>query len=210
MKLPVSVVVPHKISRNQFFLQYCLPSIKANNPAQVIVKVNDGSRRTGAPYRNEGAKEASQKFIFFCDDDLILASDCIRKLLKRLLSIRRKNGLVKVGYVYCDSITIRLEGGHRFGDRDVELVRMRDWTPGAARTGTVAPSMILIYRELFSGFDESLSQLDDWDLTWTLEKKGIAGLRVPEVLYHAFYFDQGVTDPSTVHDAIRQVQRKHA
>ncbi len=203
--MPVSVVVPHKTSRSSFFRRFCLPSIEANHPAEIIVEENDGSRGTGAPFRNAGAKRASAPFIFFVDDDIILSSDCIGLLFDAVWH----SSDAQIRYAYSDFFSVTMPGGRRLGDQFVSLQRMQDFGRHTVRRGSVCSGMILIDRASFCGFDESLRQLDDWDLTLTLLEKGVHGVRVPEPLFFAFYMDGGVSDRSSIAPAVHAVQRKH-
>ena len=204
-ELPVSVVVPHQISRQSFFVRYCLPSIKANLPAEIIVIENDGSRGTGAPFRNEGFGRATQPFVFFTDDDIILAADCLEKLLAAIQYA--ENPLVR--FSYSDHVAVTMPGARRVNEHAVEIVRAREFGKASVRTGSICSSMILIERSAFCGFDETLRQLDDWDLMLTLLEKGVHGAVVSEPLFFAFYLDHGVSDKATVVPAVHAVQRKH-
>lgn len=204
-EFPVSVVVPHQTSRSQFFRRFCLPSIQANQPAEILIEENDGSRRTGAPFRNAGAAKASSPFVFFVDDDTVLASDCIERLLNAI----RLSGDSRVRYSYSDFVSVTLPGGARLGDHSVMVQSMQDFGAHTVRRGSVCPGMIMIEKTAFCGFDETLQQLDDWDLTLTLLERGVHGIRVPEPLFFAFYMDRGVSDRATVVSAVHAVQRKH-
>ena len=203
MTLPISVVIPHVQSRGDFLRRFCLPSVQANLPAEILVEPNSGGG-TGAHWRNVGASKASQPFLFFCDDDVILAVDCLSRLLKALTFASPK-----VKYAYCDFVSISYPGSHRFGDQPVDFCLSREWTPHDLRRGSICSSMILIARESFSGFDGTLKQLDDWDLCLTLLERGVEGLRVPETLFHAYYLDQGVSNRRDIVQSVHAVQRKH-
>ena len=203
MTLPISVVIPHVQSRADFLRRYCLPSVEANRPAEILVEPNSGGG-TGAHWRNVGASKATQPFLFFCDDDVILAVDCLEKLLHALTWARPK-----VRYCYCDMVSISYPGAHQFGDQPVSFCESREWTPHDVRRGSVCSSMILIERESFTGFDATLKQLDDWDLCLTLLERGVEGLRVPQTLFHAYYLDQGVSNRRNIIPAVHAVQRKH-
>ena len=203
MTLPVSVVIPHVQSRKDFLRRFCLPSVWANRPAEVLVEPNSGGG-TGAHWRNVGASKATQPFLFFCDDDVILAIDCLEKLLYALTW-----AAPGVRYTYCDLMSISLPGAHHFGDQPVSVCTTSEWTPHDLRRGSICSSMILIERDAFPGFDGTLEQLDDWDLCLTLLERGAKGLRVPEVLLHAYYLDQGVSNRRDIVKSVHAVQRKH-
>jgi hypothetical protein len=205
--LPVSVIVPHKSSRDGFFRRYCLPSIVINRPAEVAVMENDGSSGTGAQFRNAGALKATQPFLFFCDDDIILAADCLEKLLQAATFPASREAGVR--YSYCDYLRITMPDGKRIGDHVVSLERMDDFDVIRAKRGSICGAMIMIERLAFPGFDPGLRQLDDWDLVLTLLERGIHGVRVPEVLFHAYCLDDGMTDQRGISSAVDRVKVKH-
>lgn len=204
-ELPISVIVPHQRSRKDFFFRYCLPSIQANDPEEVVVVENDGSLGSGAAFRNDGAKRAKAPFLFFADDDLILANDC----LKRLLLALWYHYDPAVRYSYSDYVAVTMPEARRIHEHAVSVVKTSEFARSTARTGSICSSMILIDRASFCGFDETLRQLDDWDLVLTLLERGVNGVRVPETLFHAYYLDAGVSDKETVVSAVHAVQRKH-
>lgn len=204
-ELPVSVVVPHKSSRHEFFRRYCLPSIEANKPREIIVKENDGASGKGAQYRNAGAAEASSPFLFFVDDDLILASDCLQKLLAAVTF----SGAENVKYSYCDYVRVVMPEGKRVGDQFVSIERMDDFEPIRARRGSICGAMIMIERAAFPGFDPDLTQLDDWDLVLTLLERGVHGIRVPEPLFHAYFLDDGMSDMRGQSAVVDRIKVKH-
>lgn len=203
--LPISVVVPHLTSRKEFFERYCLPAIRANQPAEILVEENDGSTGTGAHWRNRGAAKATQPFLAFFDDDTIPAVDCLEAMLAAIFYA--KDPLVR--YSYCDFVSVTMPGARKVNEHAVTHQTMVDFGAHSVKRGSVCSGMILIERASFCGFDETLRQLDDWDLTLSLLKRGVHGVRVPEALFFAFYLDHGVTDRETVVSAVHAVQRKH-
>lgn len=203
--LPISVVVAHKYSREDFFKRYCLPSIKANRPAEIIVEGNDGSSGRGAHFRNLGATKASSPFIFFADDDIIMADDCLERLLQAVTFPVAEN----VRYAYCDYLRVTMPDGRRVGDQFVSVERMETFDRFAAKRGSICGAMILIERAAFPGFDTSLPQLDDWDLVLTLLERGVHGVRVPEVLFHAYCLDDGMSDRNGISSVTDVIKRKH-
>jgi hypothetical protein len=205
--LPISVIVPHKSSREEFFRRYCLPSIVMNRPAELVVEGNDGSSGTGAQFRNAGALKATQPFIFFCDDDIILAEDCLARLLQAVTFSSSTEADVR--YSYCDYLKVTMPDGKRIGDSPVSVERMVDFDRFAAKRGSVCGAMILIERSVFPGFDPSLPQLDDWDLVLTLLERGIHGVRVPEVLFHAYFLDDGMSDMRGQSAVVDRIKVKH-
>lgn len=201
---PVTVVVPHIASRDVFFRRFCLPSIQANRPQQLIV-VNDGH---GGPAkrRNHGAAQATNPYIFFCDDDIVLGIDCLERLLAAL------EANPSAGYAYCEYMGFMVPGApmHQV-QGPVFHMKSGPFNPGELRTGNYISTMSLVRREVFPGFDETLPQLEDWDLWLTLLERGVHGIYVPEVLFHAYYLDYGISASANrnIHSAMNLVLNKH-
>lgn len=204
-ELPVSVIVPLSRRREGFFDRFGLPSIEINRPAELLIEKGDGS---AAKKRNAGAARASQPFLFFCDDDVILARDCLAKLHARLADDEQ------AGFAVCDFRGIVLHPmGHPLGgnfvqrgvDPDPTDRRARDPFSGLANSSAMA----LIRSEAFPGFDEDLQALEDRDLWVRLMRDGVGGAYVPEVLFFAFYLDRGLAVSPAVELAAQQLEAKH-
>lgn len=209
-QLPISVVVPHKKSRDVFFHQFCLPSIEANRPGEILIETNDGGT-TGALHRNSGIKRARFPLIFFCDDDVILSRDCLWKLFAGLMHRDWKRTDYAVpAFAYCDYTGICLHpSAHPSGP--IFLHEGQVFDGKALRRGNYISTMSLLIREYLpkAGWDEKLRQYDDWDFWLSVcEEHRAGGIWVHEVLFHAYYLDPGMSvDPSI--DEFRKVQMKH-
>lgn len=185
MTLPISVVIPHRRSRDAFFRRYCLPSIEANNPAQIIVRENDGNRgQTAAIERNAGARSATQPFLFFCDDDCVLASDCLGTLLDKLDSA--------ASFAYCDYLAVVFpESSHPI--KGAWIQRGQPWNPRTIVERNYISTMTLKRHATWIPFDESLAMFGDWDISLTYAERGHVGTYVSEVLFHAYFMDAGLS-----------------
>lgn len=182
--LPVSVIVPHKKSRKNFFENFCLPSIKANDPAEIFVEENSGDDpRLASIHRNRGAKKATQPHLCFIDDDMILAADCLSKLSKAIGSH---------ALAYSDLWRITLPGVES-AYPPVVLHRSMPWDASQLRQKNTISMGALIRRDSFPGFDETLLRFQDWDLWLTMAARGARGAYVPEPLLMLFTFDKGIT-----------------
>lgn len=204
MTLPISVIVPHRRDREEFFSRFCLPSIKANEPAEIIVETNDGrSAGEAAKARNDGARKATQPFLFFCDDDLILAADCLSSLYATL-----KFFDFMPAFAYGDYLGVVLPGSsHPVGQSFLQFGQ--PWNVSLLLRCNFISTMSLVRREPFVTFDETLPQLDDWDLWLTLAERGLEGVYTPGVLFHAYYFGDGITREEGHAEARRRVLEKH-
>ena len=183
--LPISVIIPLDPKRRQFFENFVLPLIEANNPAEIIVNDNKG----GAPEkRNAGFDKSTQEYIFFCDDDIILPADHLQKLLDALL----KPNETPIGYAYSGYHGIVMHPATHPMRGNFEIPT-RNFNPTALKQGNYISTMSLIRRNYFPKFDESLKRLQDWDIWLTMLKNGLHGVAVHNNEFHAYYLDEGIT-----------------
>lgn len=190
--LPISVIVPLDPKRRQFFENFVLPLIEANNPAEIIVNDNKG----GAPEkRNAGFDKSTQPYIFFCDDDILLPADHFQKLYDVLIRAGIKSDVV-YGYAYSgyQGIVLHPQSHPMRGNFKIPT---RDWNYNALKQANYISTMALIDRKYFPRFDESLNRLQDWDIWLTMLNKGahpvVHGVAVHDNEFYAYYLDEGIT-----------------
>jgi len=199
--LPVSVIIPHSIKRSKFFRQFVLPSIEGMNPIEIIINNDEGS----APKkRNAGFAKATQPYVLFSDDDIVFPNDFLEKTIEALEKNPSK------GYAYSGyhgivmNTAINHSVGHNFTIPTIPFNGER------LKQGNYISTMTLVRRELFPGFDENLKRLQDYDIWLTLLKRGVEGIAVPGVEYHAYFIDEGITSNSNnEYDAINAIKLKH-
>jgi len=200
--LPISVIIPttkDKI-REDFFYNYVLPLIEANEPMEIIINNDIG----GAPKkRNDGFKKSSQPYVFFCDDDILLPKNHLEKLLTELEKNKNKaysysgyNGIV------IDNVNHPLKGNFKIPTIQFNSNRLKQ--------GNYISTMALIRKEKFPMFDESLKRLQDYDLWLTMLKNGDEGIAVFDNEFYAYYLDSGITsNNNSEYDAIKIIKTKH-
>ncbi|MFW5847692.1 MAG: glycosyltransferase [bacterium] len=198
--LPISVIVPLSKKRRSFFINFVLPLIEANEPMEIIINDNEGS----APKkRNEGFKKATQPYVFFCDDDIILPKNILSEMY---LALRHNP---KIGYAYCGyhGIVLHPESHPMRGNFRIPS---RPFNATALKKGNYISTMSLIRSDVFPMFDEKLKRLQDWDIFLTLLSKGIEGIFLPNIEFYAYYLDEGITSNSnSEREAIMQIIMKH-
>lgn len=196
--LPISVVIPHIVSRKEFFEKSCLPSVKENRPAQIIIQAGDGN---ACEKRNAGAQSATESYLMFVDDDSVLKKDALEKMLAALL---KDPG---ASFAYSDTEMVLYPGipyPHPAGRRSA----MR-WDPASLRRGNYIETMSLMRRNAFPGFDPAIRRFQDWDLWLTLSARGHRGVYIPEILFELHHFDIGITASVPFEESLLAIKKKH-
>lgn len=191
----VSVIIPAYQHAKE--LPRCLESVfaQAFRDLEVIV-IDDGStdgtaellkryrdrakiihqeNRGGNAARNRGFDASSGEFVLFCDADIIMRRDCVRRLLEAL----RKDS--SASYAYCS---------FRYGWKKF---RLWPFDPVRLRRMNYIHTTSLIRREDFPRFDEAIRRLQDWDLWLTMLERGRTGVWVPETLFIAIPHKGGIS-----------------
>jgi glycosyltransferase involved in cell wall biosynthesis len=198
MPLPVSVVVPHQKRRERWFLDRCMPSIRLNDPAEIIVEGWEGG---ACEKRNAGAAKATQPFLMCVDDDSVLLPDALSRLLGAM------DGDPGASFAYSDTLMVLYPGVPYPNPAGVR--RARPWCPEALKGGNYVETMSLVRRADFPGFDPALRRFQDWDLWLTMAALGRRGVYVPEVLFELHHFDLGISASEPFDGALAAIKRKH-
>ncbi len=181
----ISVIIPAWNSEKT--ITQCLDSLFAQTMQDLeVIVVNDGStdrtREVLAPYesrltiidqgnrgsnpaRNRGWQEARGEFLLFLDSDIILRPDMLEKLLGAL------EMHPQASYAY---------SSFRYGTK---LFRLWPFDEQRLQRMPYIHTAALVRARDFSGFDESVQRLQDWDVWLTLLEQGKRGVWVPEVLF---------------------------
>lgn len=186
--LPISVIVPLDKKRRKFFDNFVLPLLEANNPMEIIVNDNVGS----APKkRNDGFKKATQQYLFFCDDDILLPANYLQTLFKTLTTAQlRSDALFGYTYTGYDGIVLHPKS-HPMGGNFT--IPSRHFDPNALRQMNYISTMSLIDRYVFPGFDPKLNRFQDWDIYLNMLKNGVYGILTQDIKFFAYYLDEGIT-----------------
>lgn len=198
-KLPVSVIVPFTPSRADFFEGYCLPSIEANQPEEIIILDDDLS----APVkRNRGAEKARGKYLFFCDDDNILKKHCLTTFVEALEKEK------EAAYAYCHYVLLAIHPAYDPLKRN-RLHLAKPFDGDSLKKGNYIDTGSLIRADDFPGFDESIERYQDWDLWLTLLSQGKKGHFVNEILFLSFGLEPGISTKVPHEEAVAAIIAKH-
>lgn len=196
--LPVSVVVPHIRPRWKFFQERCLPSILTNEPRQIIVESGEGG---ACEKRNRGAGSVHQPYLYFVDDDSILRTHCLLKLLQAL------EADAGAAFAYCDT-TMVLYKDIPYPNPE-GLRQAKPWSLDALYDGNYVETMSLFRRDLFPGFDSMIKRFQDWDLFLTMGAAGLRGIYVPQLLFELHHFDEGISATVDREESLAAIRAKH-
>lgn len=200
--LPISVIVTMIEERRWFTEEFVIPAIQQNNPAQIIVI--DDPKMDIQQKRNLGIKKANQKYLFLCDDDIILPCNHLARLLKAL-----EDKDDSIGYAYSDyqAIVLHPETHPMKGNF---YFRSKAFDAKSLLRGNYISTMTLIRRDICPNFDESIVRYQDWDAWLTLLKQNITGVHVPGTGFFAFYLDAGITSTRVDREKAREkIKAKH-
>jgi len=200
--LPISVIIPttKDKKRKDFFENYVLPLIDANQPREIIINDDLG----GAPKkRNDGFKKSTQPFVFFCDNDIILPKNHLEKLLDALNKNPNK------AYAYSGYVGVVVDATNHPLKNNF-MIPTIPFNGNSLKQANYISTMSLIRRDKFPMFDETLKRYQDWDVWLTMLKNGNEGIAVINNEFYAYYLDSGITsnDNSEV-DAYMKVRNKH-
>jgi glycosyltransferase involved in cell wall biosynthesis len=188
----ISVIIPHRPDRVG---PICLITLgrQSYKNLEVIVATDDKYEGAAAA-RNAGYLQAKGKFLFFCDDDVVLRVSCINKMYEAIADSKH-------GFAYCDY----LREGKLTGP-----VTAQYWDYDALKVSNYVDTMSLMRREVFQGFDNDLKRYIDWD-HWLRAGKLFSGVYIPEALFTKFYDDKSISLSTDKEDvaALNVVKRKH-
>lgn len=145
--------------------------------------------------RNRGFEKSNGKYVFFCDEDIILQPDCILKLYRSLCT-------GNYAFSYCNYQRSAPFNDIQYGRTfDLETLHKINYIS----------TMSLISRNVFPGFDPDIKRLQDYDLFLTITESGHTGVWCDEVLFLAIYRKNCISlgKDLTWEESMSIVRRKH-
>jgi glycosyltransferase involved in cell wall biosynthesis len=196
--LPISVIIPHRQARGDWFRRNCLPQVIENNPAEIIIEDWEGG---ACEKRNIGAAKASQPFLMFVDDDSYLYEFALVEMLRAL---KTDPGAT---FAYSDARHVKYPGIPYPNENGIR--RAMPWNVKALKNGNYVETMSLLRREAFPGFDSKMKRFQDWDLWLTLSEKGHRGVYIPQTLFELHHFDVGISASIPLDESLAAIRLKH-
>lgn len=168
----ISVIIPNKNGRkiitdlsNQLYDNY------------ELIVIEDKSLRGQSWALNRGIEKATGEYLMFLDDDLQLEDNLLSELLTALEDTEHS-------LAYCNYKRVGvLNGVHRSLDWDYKELKKYNYISNCS----------LVRAKDFTGWDENIYRLKDWDAWLTIGEQGHTGIWVDKVLFTAFYGIDGIS-----------------
>jgi len=176
-----------------------MPSIAENCPTEIIIELGTGG---ASEKRNRGWRKATQPFLFFCDDDVVLRDGTLELLLDALVANEQ------AGWAYGHFMVRHAGGECRVPDRDVSYAE--PFSVKLLRSRNIMSTMSLVRDSAFPGWDENLKSYIDWDGWLTMAGAGWLAERVDEILFDTYYLDRGISaQPELGPISLKYIREKH-
>lgn len=165
MALPISVVVPRILASDELYMSRCLPSIRENDPIEIIAEEGEGDI---CAKRKRGAMKATQPYLIFVDENMVIYEWALSKMMKTLEQFK------DIDFVYSD--------WRQFWGRKSEPRKAKAWDPVTVKTESYIGLASLIRREKFP-MEAELKDPAGRDLWNAMADAGRQGLYISERLF---------------------------
>lgn len=196
--LPVTVIVPHIPTRDEFLSKHCVPAILRNRPQEIIIL--EGPERP-AVKRNRGIAKAASEYIYCCDDDVVVKDGTLKSLLSALESHP------DAAFAYGNYENFVSPGIYFPGEEGIR--KPYPWNLERLKKGNFISTMSMIRKRLFPGFDETLPSLEDWEAWIHIGMRGSYGVYVDQLLHESHHFDKTISGTVDPGESIKRVREKH-
>lgn len=162
--LPISVVVIHDKRHEERFISNCLPQIRENNPAEIIIEDGDG---TLLEKRKAAIEKVTQPYLMFVDDQYYLYEFALSEMYRALIADP------EAAFSCCDLYGLypRVNGSNVCMKR-----RGRVWMPD--ENGHYVETMGVMRRPALDNFDPSPGCVEP----------GQRGIYIARVLFELHHF----------------------
>ncbi|PIR04105.1 MAG: hypothetical protein COV59_02890 [Candidatus Magasanikbacteria bacterium CG11_big_fil_rev_8_21_14_0_20_39_34] len=141
----------------------------------ILLKLIKQKNQGAAIARNVGFQASQGSYVIFWDADILGGANMLEEM-SNVLDSRQE-----IDFVYSNFY---------FGKKRMPA---REFDGHALMKGNYIAIATLLRREIFVGFDESLSRFQDWDLWLTLYENGKKGTWINKYLYRAMVSTNGIS-----------------
>lgn len=191
----ISVIIPSRIGEEILSLK----TLKEQTYKNIEIIIEYDEKQEGASVvRNRGAKKAKGEYLFFCDNDLELESDC----LKNLLAVLKENP--SAGWAFGRFIIDEREFNVNKGEKPKNKFSKEyvDYFQGVS-------TMSLIRKSCNPVFDEERKRYNDWDLWIRLDRAGYEPVFCNKILFKTKKRPNGITQKSVSREWLNSLYDKH-
>ena len=165
MVLPVSIVVPKILPSDRTLITYCLPSVRENDPAEIIVENGEGD---ACAKRKAGAAKATQPYLLFVDENIFLYEWALKKMKTTLDEFK------DISFVYSDT--------RIFTGKQSSVKKAAAWDAASIKGNDYVRIASLMRREAFPA-NADLKDPTGRDIWTSMADAGCRGLYIGEVLF---------------------------
>jgi len=192
----ISVIVPNRSGEKN----ESLTSIKNQTYKKIeIIEAVDKNNKGAAFTRNQGLKKAKGEYIFFCDNDIELAPDCLENLYNTLKDNPQADWAF--GKFSIDGVIFNEGKGE---------VPKRDFTQEFIDYFCGISTMSLVRAKCNPKMDIKMRRFDDWDLWITLTRKGYKPAFCNQMLFTTKNRPNGISMQNDTELWKKRLYKKHA
>ncbi len=179
-KLPISVILTTTKKKKAILNDFVIPLLKRNKPAEIILIDNDNLSLQEK--RAKGVKLAKEKFVFFCNDNILLGKNHLFRLFNRLMTMQT------AGYVYTDYKSVNIsvvrikKYNHYFKSQNFNIDVLR-------KSNYISPITLVKKDALIGEIDKTNNIKDLWI---RLFEKGVKGTYLKDVFFIEVHSDEKI------------------
>lgn len=159
-------------------------------PYDVVISYDEGRGANFA--RNKGFREVDSELVMFCDNDVTWRSGALQLLLDTL------DAHPEASYAY---------GAYYLTNKDISVGEY-EFDAERLKAGSFISPMVVMRTKDFPGWDESITNFQDWDLFLTMLEQGKVGVYCGQVVFDTKSVDRNFTSQQ-VDELVNKVKLKH-
>jgi len=195
----VTVVVTRRKDESD---EITLRSIEKQNYPNIkeIIRIEDTFGQGANKMRNIGISRVKTPYVLFSDNDIDWKPWAVQKMMRAL-----KNSDASYSFgAYLWKINGKPQG--LACNEAWSAERLKDY-----KKGNIVSTMALVRTNDFTGFDESVKRLQDWDAWLTMLENGKTGVHCGDITFETEYKQGGISasKETTYQEALDNLVKKH-